>query len=211
MGIILDSAHVTNGGTFSGSVTMGDGRNVFDNRNGIVTGSVYTLGGDDTFLGGVRGETVYGGDGNDKLSGGIGNDRLIGGAGNDRLDGGVGNDKLTGGAGRDVLKGGLGADTFVFDAAPAAGEIDIVSDFGSVDDTFQLKKAIFTELSRTGKLAADAFHLGSKAADAEDRIIYHKSTGALFYDPDGTGAQAQVQIAVLSNKAVLALSDFIVI
>ena len=36
-------------------------------------------------------------------------------------------------------------------------------------------------------------------------------TSGTARDPDGTGAQAQVQIAVLSNKAVLALSDFIVI
>src|SRR4051794_1727352 len=120
MTIISDGPSETNGGTMYGDVQLGEGANFFDNRHGIIFGKIYTLGGNDTFLGGVRGETVYGGDGNDKLSGGIGNDRLIGGAGNDRLDGGVGNDKLTGGAGRDVLKGGLGADTFVFDAAPAA-------------------------------------------------------------------------------------------
>jgi Ca2+-binding RTX toxin-like protein len=71
--------------------------------------------------------------------------------------------------------------------------------------------AVFAGFSHTGQLAADAFHLGSAAKDAEDRIIYHKATGGLFYDADGTGPEAQVQIAVLSNEAVLAASDFVVI
>jgi hypothetical protein len=33
----------------------------------------------------------------------------------------------------------------------------------------------------------------------------------LYYDPDGTGAQDQILIATLSNKAKLALSDFVII
>src|SRR4051812_2076608 len=200
-----------NGGTLSGAVQMGDSADLFDNRNGIVIGRISMLLGNDTFLGGAGSETVDGGDGNDKLVGGLGSDRLTGAAGNDRLDGGLGNDKLTGGEGRDSLTGGLGNDTFVFATALVAGEADSIRDFNSVNDTFQLKMAVFTGLSHTGKLAADAFHLGSAAKDAEDRIIYHKTTGALFYDPDGTGPEAQIQIAVLANKAVLALSDFIVI
>src|SRR5690349_8494366 len=160
-----------NGGTLSGSIQMGDSADLFDNRNGIVIGRISMLLGNDTFLGGAGGETVDGGDGNDKLVGGLGNDKLTGGAGNDRLDGGVGNDKLTGGAGRDNLTGGLGSDTFIFAAAPAAGEADVIADFSSANDTFQLKKSIFAGLSHTGKLPADAFHLGSAAKDAEDRII----------------------------------------
>ena len=47
-----------------------------------------------------------------------------------------------------------------------------------------------------------------KQPTREDRIIYHKATGALYYDSDGTGAAAQVKIATLSNKAKLVLSRF---
>ena len=37
-------------------------------------------------------------------------------------------------------------------------------------------------------------------------MIYNKKTGALFYDPDGNGDAAQVQIATLS-KSLKAISN----
>jgi Ca2+-binding RTX toxin-like protein len=211
MSFILSGPRVTNGGTLYGPIQLGEGDNYFDNTNGIIIGKLYALAGNDTFLGGAQAENVDGGDGIDKLYGRAGNDRLTGGAGADRLDGGGGNDRLVGGTGRDTLIGGLGNDTFVFATAPVVGEADVVRDFVSADDTFQIRRAVFAEVGRTGRLAADAFHLGSRAADAEDRIIYHKATGVLYYDPDGTGPEAQIAIAVLSNKAALVLSDFVVI
>jgi Ca2+-binding RTX toxin-like protein len=211
MTVILGGPRVTNSGMIYGPIQLDDGDNYFNNTNGTIIGKLFALAGSDTFLGGIRGEYIDGGEGNDKLYGRAGNDRLIGGAGADRLDGGAGDDRLTGGDGKDVLVGGLGRDTFVFAAAPAEGEADVVRDFASADDTFQIRRAIFAEIGRTGRSAADAFHLGTRAADAEDRIIYHKATGMLFYDPDGTGAEAQVAIAVLSNKAALVLSDFVVV
>ena len=68
-----------------------------------------------------------------------------------------------------------------------------------------------TAIGSAGKLKADAFHLGKKAADAEDRVIYDKGTGNLYYDADGTGKIAAIKLAVLANKATLKLSDFFVI
>ena len=62
-----------------------------------------------------------------------------------------------------------------------------------------------------GKLKSDAFHLGKKAADAEDRVIYDKGTGSLYYDADGTGKTAAIKIAILQNHATLKLTDFLVI
>ena len=60
-------------------------------------------------------------------------------------------------------------------------------------------------------MKADAFFLGKEAHDANDRILYDKAKGALWYDADGSGAHAAVKIAVLSNKPALTLSDFYVI
>jgi len=94
---------------------------------------------------------------------------------------------------------------------PLAGNRDIIRDFNSSDDTFKIKQVFFTNIGGKGKLTSDALHFGTRAADAEDRIVYHKSTGNLYYDPDGTGAEAQILIAKLSNKAKLILSDFVVI
>ena len=51
------------------------------------------------------------------------------------------------------------------------------------------------------KFKADMFVNGKKAQDPEDRIVYDRKTGSLYYDQDGTGSQAQVKIATLGNKA----------
>ena len=63
----------------------------------------------------------------------------------------------------------------------------------------------------TGGVGADMFTTGTKAKDAEDRIVFDKKAGSLYYDQDGTGSKAQVKIATLTNKAVLKYSDFFVI
>lgn len=192
MAITINASSFINSGTIYGDLFMGDRDNYLDTRNGTITGAIRTLAGNDTVLGGKRSEAIYGGDGNDKLNGGLGSDILIGGAG------------------KDTLTGGSGKDTFIFAATPLSANLDIVRDFSSADDTFKIKQSMFADIGPKGKLNADAFRIGASASDKEDRIIYHKATGSLYYDPDGTGPQAQVKIASLSNKAALALSDFVI-
>ena len=53
--------------------------------------------------------------------------------------------------------------------------------------------------------------IGAAATSAEDRIIYDSSTGNLFYDPDGDGAQAQVQFAQLQTGLALTAADFLIV
>src|SRR5690606_6394535 len=65
------------------------------------------------------------------LYGMAGNDTLIGLAGNDTIYGGNDNDSINGGAGLDTLNGGSGADTFVFEAASAFSNIDVIQDFNT--------------------------------------------------------------------------------
>lgn len=60
-------------------------------------------------------------------------------------------------------------------------------------------------------MAADAFFIGKAAHDASDRIIYNSDTGALLYDPDGTGAQAAAQFASVSPGLALSAGDFTII
>ena len=62
-------------------------------------------------------------------------------------------------------------------------------------------------------MASAYFYAGTKAHDANDRIIYNQATGALYYDSDGTGSHAQVQFATISNHATagLAYNDFVLI
>lgn len=54
---------------------------------------------------------------------------LLGEAGNDTLTGSDGIDRLNGGDGLDTLYGGSDADTFIFEAANAFNDIDVVQDF----------------------------------------------------------------------------------
>jgi len=55
------------------------------------------------------------------------------------------------------------------------------------------------------------FVIGATAADASYRLIYNSANGQLFFDSDGTGAQAQVLIATLTGAPALAATDFVVI
>jgi Ca2+-binding RTX toxin-like protein len=130
----------------------------------------------------------------------------------DKLMGGAGNDTLYGKAGKDVLTGGAGQDVFVFDTKPSKTNLDTITDFVAADDTIWLKKSgVFSRIAKKGALDAKAFYAGAKAHDADDRIIYNKKTGILYYDEDGNGSHAAVQIAKLSTKPTLTKADFFVI
>ncbi|MBB3019851.1 serralysin [Microvirga lupini] len=156
----------------------------------------------DRLVGDDRSNSLQGKSGNDSLSGNLGNDTIIGGSGNDRLNGGDGND---------VLRGEAGRDSFVFDSAlNAATNVDRIQSFSVRNDKIRLDDAIFTEAGPAGVLAQAAFYRGAEAHDANDRIIYNRATGALYYDPDGDGAAAQILFARLSPRLGLTNDDFIV-
>lgn len=129
----------------------------------------------------------------------------------------IGNGKvnvINGGAGNDTLTGGAGKDVFVFNTAlNATTNKDTITDFSPADDTIKLENTgagLFNGLG-TGNLAATRFYIGTAAHDADDRIIYNKTTGVLSYDADGNGAGAAVAFAVIANKTALTNLDFVVI
>ena len=126
---------------------------------------------------------------------------IIGNAGANRLDGGEGNDIMTGGA---------GTDTFAFTGVKV-GEIDTITDFAPGSDRLELSRSIFTALNGGTALRAAAFTTGTTATDALDRIIYDPTTGDLFYDIDGNGAEAQILFARLTNMPTLSVTDFVLV
>jgi len=143
----------------------------------------------------------------ENLRGGDLGDALSGNAVANALDGGKGNDTLTGGKKADTLTGGAGADDFVIDNI-AAGGADVFTDFKGID-TIALEGSVFG--LPNGALAPSRFVVGNAAQDANDRLIYNAGNGKLFFDADGTGAQAQVLIATLSGSPALSAADFAVI
>ena len=180
----------TGGYTIAAKVVTASNR-TGDSDNNVLVGTGYA-------------DTLMGLAGDDKLYGNAGNDRLDGGAGADYLDGGSGNDTLIGGDGSDILYGGEGADAFVFNFAPSVtGNLDTILDFHSGMDKIQLSKSVFAGLGAVDSgLASIRFWAGAgvvQGHDADDRVVYNTTTGALYYDADGSGAIEAVQIALLGT------------
>jgi serralysin len=183
------------------NAALNQGRNAIGDTYVSIEGVIGTRYAD-RLVGDDMSNSLQGKTGNDVLSGGLGNDTLVGGSGNDRINGGDGND---------LLRGESGRDSFVFDSAlNSATNVDRIQSFSVRNDTIRLDNAIFTEVGITGILATAAFYRGAEAHDSNDRIIYNRSTGALYYDPDGDGAAAQVQFARLNPRLGLKNDDFFV-
>lgn len=137
-------------------------------------------------------------------------DKLTGSSGNDRIEGRGGNDMIWGKSGNDVLVGSSGRDSFTFDTKLQASNIDVILNFSVKDDTIRLNDNVFTKL-HSGRLSPESFVVGSKALDAQDRVIYNNKTGGLFYDPDGSGQLRAIQFAKVDAGLKLTAADFLVI
>jgi Ca2+-binding RTX toxin-like protein len=141
--------------------------------------------------------TITGNNASNVLSGKRGNDTLLGEAGDDRLVGGVGEDILTGGDGADRFyrwRSGTGVDTF--------------TDFQVGEDLLYFSaKGFGGDLVSGGVLGEEQFSLGTSATTESNRFIYDTDTGNLFFDIDGIGDRAQVQIANLSPGLALSNTD----
>lgn len=221
-----------NGGLGADTMIGGLGNDAYtvDNAGDVVTEAVsagtdtvassltYALGANFENLTLAVGTSAINGTGNadaNVLTGNAGNNLLAGMDGNDTLQGGIGIDRLTGGNGNDILNGGAGADTFVFDTAPnLSTNYDTVQDFASgspgIGDVLAFSRAAFTAFTANGGISADAFWSGggvNAAHDATDRFVYNTTSGVLWYDRDGTGAAAAVQVATLTGNPALAFSD----
>ncbi|MFB2552316.1 beta strand repeat-containing protein [Ensifer soli] len=142
---------------------------------------------------------------------GTGATSATGNSGANTIVGNNGANVIDGGANADILTGGGGADSFAFSTALGATNIDRIMDFSVVDDTIRLSKTIFSALA-LGALNEAAFKdVSAGAIDSSDRILYNKTTGALSYDADGSGAGAAFQFAILDNKAAIGAADFFVV
>lgn len=112
--------------------------------------------------------------------------------------------------GNDLVTLGDKKDMLLFDSAlNAATNVDSVKKFVSGKDMVYLDNDIFPTIP-DGVLSSTAFHEGTSAASATDRIIYDKASGALYYDPDGLGGASQVQFATFDPGTKLKASDFMI-
>ena len=180
--------------TFQGS---GSSLPLFDNLHEGVT----------KIIGSNLDDAISGPGGNATLIGKAGNDRLWGAEGNEVIKGGDGNDQVSGGQGADTLWGNEGRDTFLFwDTL----QVDRVKDFNPKEDLIALDKADFAVLG-AGYVDKSEFAIGKAAESADAHLIYDRKGGGLYYDVDGIGGVAQIQIAQLTKGLKLKANDFILV
>jgi VCBS repeat-containing protein len=205
---------VLTGGTGNDTINGSDGLDRLvesGNVNFTLTNTSLMGNGTDS-LSNIETASLTGGSSNNNLNASaftLGSVTLDGGAGNDKLLGGTGNDILVGRAGNDTLTGGSGQDFFTFSSPN--DKLDSITDFNSTDDTIRVDDVVFGGGLVVGTLLESQFVLGTAAADTSDRFIYNQGTGALFFDADGTGTSAQIQIATLTTKPVIGFEDILVI
>ena len=173
----------------------------------VIAAATYTLGAnvENLTLSGTGSNQAKGNSLANVLTGNNGSNQLFGYGGNDTLYGGLGNDTLT---------GGDDADQFVFNTAPGPTNKDTIADFISGTDLVVLENAVFAAFVLTGTPDAASFDSGSgrtAADDALDRLVYNTDNGNLYYDSDGVGGAAAVQIATLTGIPTLSHDDFLIV
>ena len=137
--------------------------------------------------------------------GDFGQNDLSGQDGNDTLDGRYGIDFLSG----DGFRGGLWSDTFVFSTRlSATNNYDYIRDFQHQIDHISLSSAIFGALGAA--VDSSELRLGKVSVDANDFLIYDKSTGKLYYDANGQVSGGQTLFAILTSGTELTAADFMI-
>lgn len=143
-------------------------------------------------------DTIYGGDGNDVALGFGGADFLYGGRGSDLLVGGLGNDQLD---------GGKGADGFGFAEFGAANADHLVR--FQTKDTILLDVDVFTGIGAADTtLKNKYFHKGTEAEGKNDKIIYDKKSGTIYYDQDGSGSAHGAEEVATVQKGFKLKADY---
>ncbi len=94
------------------------------------------------------------------------------------------------------------------------GKPDIITDFSAKDDSIWFDDAFYKAgkgtLAKPGKVKKGIFAF-DKAKGSDDRFVYHKKTGILAYDKDGSGKAAEVAIVKLKPNATLTHADLFLI
>lgn len=220
---------VTFSGTVVSVITDNLGSNFITGGNG--TDVITTGAGDDILLGDQPNATSL--FGNDTLDAGAGNDTMLGGFGNDQLFGGEGNDSLGGGPGADTLIGGSGNDSFYYqnsgEGDTLAGGLgtnpDQIGGFETGRDKLilQFGQANFPGLSpfnnslpnRPGSqqfLVLDqGTYTNASTQSTQALIVYEGASGRLLFDPDGSGSQGALYLALLDGRPGLTASDITLI
>lgn len=140
----------------------------------------------------------------ENLEGTVFNDVLIGDNGVNKIAGLAGNDLIRGRGGDDDLTGGSGNDTFRFDSAGVGNGVDRIRGFTPGADKLEFHTS-------DGYAANATLTFGTIAVGSGPQGIYDIDTGKLYYDGDGDGAGAAIQIAQFDRGLNLGVNDFVLV
>ena len=133
-------------------------------------------------------------------------ENIVGSSQNDKIKGSTGQNWIDGYDGMDTLTGAGGNDYFQFVERNHLGDGDVITDFNAAAGANQDVLQIF--VSNWG--ATTTLHLvnGTAATGAFSTFIFNAANDTLYWDPDGTGAQARIAVSVLTNVASLSAANF---
>jgi Ca2+-binding RTX toxin-like protein len=204
------------GNTSGGNDTIlgSSGADALSGDVGVAFENTTMRGGHDSIKGGGGNDSIWGDE--QAFSGGGqvyrgGNDRLYGEAGKDTIVGGGGNDVIVGGTAVDRLTGGDGKDQFRF-AEKGTTHADVITDFKHGTDKIALENTVFAALGSSVTSSEFLSRSSGHAATNDKHIIYDRSNGQVWYDPDDNGSAVAVLVATLTTKpSTLSYSDFIIV
>ena len=141
----------------------------------------------------------------DTLLGDATRNEFRGNRGNDIINGRAGNDLIEGNGGLDTLTGGAGFDEFHYNRRRGDDPWgDTITDFASGTDkiTFYVP-----DFAGQGMDATLRFNNGNSASGPGSSFFFRASDNGLYWDSDGTGANAAVLVAKLTGVTSLQATD----
>lgn len=195
---------LTNSGTIDGIIdlnaTIGNVNDKVTNK-GTITGNVFLGDGNDSFNGAASKSAV-------RVSGEDGNDTLRGGNKNDTLRGGAGNDVLTGELGRDTMFGGTGNNRFDFNSikeSKTGAQRDKIMEFQRGPDHIDLEDID----AKTGVNGNQTFtFIGKKAFSDKKGELRYEDKGATVIVQGDTNGDGKVDFEIFVKVGSLAKGDF---
>jgi Ca2+-binding RTX toxin-like protein len=133
---------------------------------------------------------------------GISDASITGSNGANRLVGNAGNNILDGKGGVDTLTGGSGSDQFVISWNGQGAQSDLITDFTASDDLLVLDLASFgirlqdLGVTSSGLVSEGSFvkGAGAVALDPNDHFLFDTAQNKLFFDIDGSGNLAPIEL-----------------
>jgi hypothetical protein len=86
-----------------------------------------------------------------------------------------------------------------------------IQDFDPKQDKVLIPVEVFRGFSAnaSGTIGKTAFHQGKNATNKNQRLIYDRSLGYLYHDPDGSGKATQQLIAAFTSKPSIAFGNIL--